>query len=39
MAQIERNQRRFGLENWMREDEVRRFWVTLLLLVYLSCAS
>jgi hypothetical protein len=37
MAQIERNQRCFGLEYRMREDEMRRFWVTLLLLV--SCCA
>jgi hypothetical protein len=36
MAQIERNQRRFGFKDGMREDEMRRFGVTLLLLVFLS---
>jgi hypothetical protein len=43
MTQVERNQRRLGLEDGMREDEMRRFGVTLLALAFiatriLSCA-
>jgi hypothetical protein len=39
MGEIERNQRRLGLEDRMREYEMRRFGITLFSSVSTQCAS